>query len=213
MSNVKNILSWLTKRFSKKTLAMVAALTLAMTGVASSTLAWLIDQTPEVTNTFTYGDINIELDETDTNTDGDNDPNTNEYPMMPGTTIEKDPVVTVLADSEDSWLFVKLEESDNFDDFLTYEMAEGWTALPGFDGVYYMAVDASDADQEFPVLLNNQVQVLPDVTKEDLNALDANGASNYPTLKITAYAIQRDAAIDGIDDPATAYQLILDQNN
>ena len=213
MNALKNILSKLTSRFSKRTLLMVLALTLAMSGVASGTLAWLIDQTPEVTNTFTYGDININLEETDNNNDDDDDPNTNEYNMTPGAEIEKDPVVTVEAESEDCWVFVKLEESENFDDFLTYEIADGWTALPGYEGVYYRPVDNAAEDQEFPVLKDNQVNVLPSVTKEMLNALDANGASNYPQLVITAYAIQRDADIEGLDEAVSAWELILDQNS
>jgi len=41
---------------------------------------------------------------------------------------------------------------------------------------------------------------LTSVTKEMLNQLDANGTSNYPQLTLTAYAIQRDASITGIDE-------------
>ncbi len=212
MNALKNILSKLTGRFSKRTLVMALALMVAMSGVASGTLAWLIDQSPEVTNTFTYGDININLEETDNNNDDDDDPTTNEYNMTPGADIEKDPVVTVEAESEDCWLFVKLEESDNFDDFLSYEIADGWTALPGYEGVYYRPVDNAEEDQEYPVLKDNTVSVLPTVTKEMLNNLDANGASDYPQLVISAYAIQRDADIEGLDEAVTAWELILDQN-
>ena len=43
----------------KKTLALVLALTLLVAGVVGGTLAWLTDQTAEVKNTFTVGDINI----------------------------------------------------------------------------------------------------------------------------------------------------------
>ena len=50
----------------KKTLALVLALTLLVAGVIGGTLAWLTDQTDEVKNTFTVGDINIDLTETTT---------------------------------------------------------------------------------------------------------------------------------------------------
>ena len=50
----------------KKTLALVLALTLLVAGVVGGTLAWLTDQTAEVKNTFTVGDINIGLTETTT---------------------------------------------------------------------------------------------------------------------------------------------------
>lgn len=212
MRSLTNMISQLFSRISKKTLLMALAVTLATSGVASGTLAWLIDRTPELTNTFTYGDINITLDETDTNLDDDDDPNTNEYNMTPGATINKDPKVTVLAGSEDSWVFVKLEESDNFDEFMTYEIAEGWTALPGYDGVYYREVAASEENQVFPVLKDDQVNVKLDVTKQMLNELDTNGAAAYPQLIISSYAIQRDEAITELADPVSAWELVVAEN-
>lgn len=183
-------------RFSGKRLViMLASLTLVLCTVIGGTLAWLVTETDPVVNTFTYGDINITLHETDTNKDGDNDPNTNTYPMVPGHTITKDPKVTLKANSEDAWLFVKLEKSANFDDFMTYEIADGWTELDGVDGVYYREVSKAAQDAEFTVIKDNTVTVKGEVTKEMLNALDANGASNYPKLIVTAYAVQRDSNI------------------
>lgn len=161
----------------KKTLALVLALTLLVAGVVGSTLAWLTDQTAEVKNTFTVGDINIGLTET-----------TTDYKMVPGNTIAKDPTVTVKANSEACWLFVKVTESTDLKDFITYAIAEGWTALPGVDGVYYREVPASNADQTFSVLKGDAVTVNSDVTKEMLTAKDfAN-----PTLTFKAYAVQKD---------------------
>ena len=161
----------------KKTLALVLALTLLVAGVVGSTLAWLTDQTAEVKNTFTVGDINIGLTET-----------TTDYKMVPGNTIAKDPTVTVKANSEACWLFVKVTESTDLKDFITYAIAEGWTALPGVDGVYYREVPASAADQPFSVLKGDAVTVNSDVTKEMLTAKDfAN-----PTLTFKAYAVQKD---------------------
>ncbi len=213
MNTFKTMISKLMSGVSKKTLLMALAVTLATSGVASGTLAWLIDRTPEVTNTFTYGDINITLDETDTNIDDDEDPNTNEYNMTPGANINKDPKVTVLAGSEDSWVYVKLEKSENFDDFMTYEIADGWTALPGYDGVYYRSADASTEDVVCPVLKDDQVKVRLDVTKEMLNNLDAGDVVNYPQLVISAYAIQRDDAIAELADPVSAWKLIEAESN
>lgn len=180
-------------RFSGKRLViMLASLALVLCTVIGGTLAWLVTKTDPVVNTFTYGDINITLHETDTNKDGDNDPNTNTYPMVPGHTIAKDPKVTFKANSEDAWLFVKLEKVNNFDDFMTYEIASGWTALDNVDGVYYREVSKATQDAEFTVIKDDTVTVKGEVTKEMLNALDANGASNYPKLIVTAYAVQRD---------------------
>lgn len=161
----------------KKTLALVLALSLLVAGVVGGTLAWLTDQTAEVKNTFTVGDINIDLTET-----------TADYEMVPGNTIAKDPTVTVKANSEACWLFVQVTESENLDTFITYAIAEGWTALPGVDGVYYREVSASNADQTFPVLAGNTVTVKSDVTKTMLET----AKTDAPTLTFKAYAIQRD---------------------
>lgn len=180
---------------STKILVITIALALVVCSVIGSTVAWLITNTDPVVNTFTYGDINIDLDETDTNKDGDDNPDTNTYPMLPGNPITKDPKVTFEANSENAWLFVKLTKSANFDEFMTYEIADGWTALDGEDGVYYKAVDKSATDAAYYVIKDNTVNVKGEVTKEMLNALDASGASNYPTLTVRAYAVQRDGNI------------------
>ena len=161
----------------KKSLALLLAIAIVVVGVVAGTVAWLTDQTPSVTNTFTTSDINIELKETK-----------NHFQMIPGWNIEKDPKVTVKTGSEACYLFVKLEKSANFDTFMTYEMADGWQALPGNDGVFYREVAAATADTAFEVLKDNQVTVKGDVTKEQMNALTAD---TYPTLTVTAYASQQ----------------------
>lgn len=172
----------------KKSLALVLALAMIVVCVVGGTLAWLTATTPEVKNTFTYGDINIKLEETDATVSADGSA-TKEFKMIPGYTIAKDPTVTVVKDSEDCYLFVKVEKSSNFDSFMTYTIADGWTALTGVDGVYYRVVNASTTDQAFDVLKDNQVTVKDTVTKADMNALKADGAIQ-PTLTFTAYAVQ-----------------------
>lgn len=180
-------------RVNMKPLALIMALVLTLGGVIGGTVAWLIATPDPVVNTFTYGDINIDLDETDTKLDDDNDPNTNEYEMMPGQSITKDPEITVKSGSEEMWLFVKLEKSSNFDTFMEYDVAEGWTALSGVDGVYYQHItveDVATADKAIAVIKNNTVTVKETVTKDQLNALDSGSSANYPTLTVTAYAVQ-----------------------
>ena len=159
----------------KKTLALVLALTLLVAGVVGGTLAWLTDQNAEVKNTFTVGDINIGLTET-----------TTDYKMVPGNTIAKDTTVTVKANSEACWLFVKVTESANLDDFITYAIATGWTELEA--GVYYREVPASAADQTFSVLAGDAVTVKSDVTR----AMLETAKTDAPTLTFKAYAIQKD---------------------
>ena len=167
----------------KKGLAMVLALVLLAVCAVSGTLAWLTAKSDTVVNTFTTSDIKVELKET-TGT---------EYKMIPGYTIGKDPKATVLAGSEECYLFVKLDKSTNFDDYLEYTIADGWTQLTGVDGVYYRIVKSGDMSSDngvtksYPVLKDNKVTVSGDITKEMMNAFTA---ANLPKLTITAYASQ-----------------------
>ena len=105
----------------KKKIALLMACVMAFGIAVGGTLAWLTDTTEEVKNTFTQSDVDITLAET-------TGPS---YKMVPGDTIAKDPKATVLADSEACWLFVKVVESTDkkFGDYMTYEMAAGWTKL------------------------------------------------------------------------------------
>ncbi len=167
------------------TVALVLVVALASIG---GTIAWLTATTATVTNTFTASNIDITLTETwntDTDDDGEND--SWSAKMVPGNTITKDPKVTVVAGSEDCWLFVKVEKSTNLDNFISYTVVSDWTALDGVDGVYYRKVNASNTNQEFSVLANNQVTVKDTVTKDMMDGLSTN---NQPTLKFTAYACQ-----------------------
>ena len=202
------------RKTSKPLIVAMCALVAAL-GV-NATYAWLTDTTEAVTNTFTVGNVDIDLEETT----GD------EYKMVPGTILIKDPKVTVEAGSEDCWLFVEVEkvggvvswteedaegveivQNRTFDHFVDYEIADGWIELE--DGVYYREVAASNADQLFPVLKDNRVVVLDTVTKQMMDAFDANGdgslgedeQANLPRLTFTAYAVQR----AGIESAADAW--------
>ena len=161
----------------KKSLALVLALAMIVVCVVGGTLAWLIATTPEVKNTFTAGDINITLAESE-----DLD-----LKMIPGYTIDKDPKVTVKAGSEKCYLFVKVDKSTNFDSFMACTIADGWTALTGVNGVYYRVVDTADMGTAYSVLANDKVTVRGDVTKAMLNGLTE---ATQPTLTFTAYACQ-----------------------
>lgn len=165
---------------------------LIVCATVAGTLAWLTDTTDPVVNTFTVGDINITLTESK-NLD---------LKMVPGRTITKDPKVTVKAGSEACWLFVKVVKSGNFDSFMTFEIANGWTELTEGSGVYYRIVGDKSADgatdEPFPVISGNKVTVKNTVTKADLNGLTE---ATYPTLTFTAYAVQK----DGINDATTAW--------
>lgn len=171
----------------KKLIALTAAFLLVIGAAVAGTVAWLTDKTQTEVNTFTIGNIDIELKET---------PAT--YKMVPGQTIAKDPKVSVKAGSEDCWLFVKVEESTNLDSYIKYDIASDWTAVPGVSGVYYREVAATDTAREFSVLKDDQVTVKDTVTKAMMDAIK-NQTVAAPTLSFTAYAVQK-AGITSVAD-------------
>lgn len=172
----------------KKSLALLLSLVLVIAVVAGSSLAWLTATFEKpVINTFFDSDINIEL----TETTGE------DYKMIPGWMIEKDPVVTVKEGSEDCWVFIKVEESETpkLDDYIEYEIdPNNWEQLKNgetpVEGIYVGTVPCKDidADRSIKILLNNQVTVKGSVTKEMMDAIDEG--AEQPKLTFTAYASQ-----------------------
>lgn len=159
----------------KKSFALILALVLVVGCVVGGTVAWLTATSDTVTNAFTTSDIKVQLKETKTN-----------FKMIPGYTIEKDPKATALAGSEECWLFVKLEKSTNFDSYLTYEMADGWSLVEGQTNVYARKVLTANIGTAYSVLKGDQVTVKGDVTKTMMET----ATTSNPTLTITAYASQ-----------------------
>ena len=188
------------RRRGVSTRAFVAllALVLVIGCVAGGTVAWLVATTDSVTNTFTYGDINIGLTETK--------PVNQQAKIIPGVDIEKDPKVTVKANSEACWLFVKVEEEGTFvTGKVTYSIATDWTKGDGTNipaDVYYREVPATTADTSFYVLKGNDTYPNGVVTvSENLTKDEIKNITSKPTLTFTAYAVQK----EGIADAATAW--------
>ena len=167
-------------------LIMLSAFLLTV-GVGA-TVAYLVSSSNAVENTFTVGHVVVRL----TETTGE------EYKLLPGATVSKDPRVTVVAGSETCFLFVKVEKSAAFDTFCTYAIADGWTALAGHGGVYYRTVESPAENAVFPVLKNDCITVHDTVAEELLGSMAEN-----PTLTFTAYAVQN----DGFDTAHNAWQV------
>lgn len=183
---------------SSRAFVVLLALVLILGVAAGSTVAWLVAKTDPVVNTFTYGDINITLTETV--------PENKQAKIIPGVDIAKDPKVTVLANSEACYLFVKVEKAGNFvEDKVNYGIADGWTQGDGTKipaNVYYREVGANASAQEFYVLAGNEAHPNGVVTvSENLSKEDIKDITGKPTLTFTAYAVQK----DGIADAATAW--------
>ena len=192
------------KKTRKPLITAMCALVLAL-GV-NATYAWLTDTTDTVTNTFTVGKVEITLDEAAVNEYGqklnkngevaaeDKDlaerVTNNNYKLIPGQTYVKDPIVTVVKDSEACWLFVKVENGiaaieDSAATMAGQIKANGWMSLDGFNGVYYKQVSADEASagSAFPVFASFKIDG-EKTTAETLAPM--NGA----TVKVTAYAVQ-----------------------
>lgn len=186
----------------KRTIVLFASgMVLLGMGIGGS-LAWLQDSATPVTNTFTTSNIGVTLTET-----------TTDYKMVPGHTISKDPVVKVMKDSEDCWVFIKVTESEkpDLDAYIDYDIdPNNWTLLEKSEekdkegnkisevSVYYCKATDITADRNIKVLgytdTSNvfhpeEVLVNSTVTKEMMDNI-YSGKVNEPTLTFQAYAAQ-----------------------
>lgn len=186
----------------RKVLTLAACAVLLVSVSIMGTIAYLTS-TDAVTNTFTVGQVGITLDEADVNTDGtyvttvDNRVDANTYHLLPGHEYIKDPTVHVDADSEDSWLFVKVENGiedieDATNSIESQMLSNGWTIVEGETNVYAYKETVSAGDN-IPVF--GTFKIANTVENADLD--DYAGK----TVTVTAYAVQE----DGFDTAAAAW--------
>jgi len=185
-------------------LTLCAALLVCATVLA--TMAFLTD-TAKVKNTFTVGNVDITLNEAKVTVygkaDGTDRVTENTYKLIPGKTYTKDPTVTVDTDSEDCYLFVKVENdianalistSTNDTKTIADQMEDnGWTLLSGSSNIYYQQ-DAKKADDKVPVFSTFTVSS----NVADLSTYDGK------TIIVTAYAVQADGFSSAADAWAAA---------
>lgn len=214
-----------------KKVAVMLACALTVGCAIGGSLAWLTDQTGNVTNTFTVGDINIDLKEHDY-VPSDKTLNKEEivsvntdYVFVPGDTLPKDPFVTVKADSEDCYLFVKVSGINNTHEDLSGRIIN-WTVLPRlvnttkqdvewkcyaeitqYEAVnstvvsteyWYRKVQKSQEDQIWYILQNDNITVNPLVTKDMVS--DINKENEKPQVVLTAAAVQANNLTDSTDE-------------
>lgn len=189
-------------KMKTKRKALLLSLCAVLLVVASvmGTMAYLTAQ-DSVTNTFTVGKVGLTLDEAKVDTDGKKTDaprvKANSYTLLPGKDYDKDPIVHVTAGSEDSWIFVKVEnglaayeagQSTSYDQITKQITDNGWVAVPNTTGVYYKEYSKTTPVAEHPVFENFKI------------ADDANGkpgwenitATNAATkIIVTAYAVQK----------------------
>ena len=186
-------------------LALIGCAVVLVAGTIAGTVAYLTSTSGTLKNTFTVGNVSITMDEAKVNVYGEqigtdrvsgraDDVVANTYKLIPGHNYTKDPTITVTGGSESCYLFVKVENgisaieagttiADQMED-------NGWTALAGQTGVYYMEYDSDPNDKKIPVFA-------------EFTIADNAVVSNYlnATINVTAYAVQA----DGFDTAADAW--------
>ena len=223
-----------------KTVALLLALVLVIGGTVGGTLAWLLDKSDPVVNTFNVGDVEVGLKETDTDPDQEGDQH--DYKMIPGWTITKDPVTWVTADSEDCYLFIQVseekgvvtykdaadgkEKTTTWSDFLTYEIAknpdgtEAWTKLSGGGpgtgtSVYYRIFEADDTANKNVKgteypILKDNQVKVKETVTKEMMDAVAAAPANRPTLSFKAYAVQLDKSNNAEFTAQDAWDLVKD---
>lgn len=179
------------KTTKKALLALVCAAALVF-GSVFATYAYLTDETEVVTNTFTVGKVEIELKETPVDEDGkapvepvawEKRVTANTYKLVPGKSYDKDPTVRVAEDSEDAWLFVKVENGlaayESNDNTIAHQMDEnGWTVIDAENHIYAYESKVTAEDE---IVVFEEFIVAGDA--------DVEAAATH-TITVTAYAVQ-----------------------
>lgn len=108
---------------TKQIIALLLCLVMVVAGTVFATVAYLTAQ-ESVLNSFTVGDVQIKVDEANTATEDVNDRTEegNNYHLLPGETYVKDPTLTVVENSEDSYvrMIVKVENLNKLKDAIPY---------------------------------------------------------------------------------------------
>ena len=200
------------KNMKKKLLIMSVAMVLVCAFAVGMTIAYLTS-TDEVVNTFTVGNVRIKLDEAKVNLDGtpvqDADRvKANSYKLIPGHTYTKDPTVTVLEGSEESYIkmTVTVTKSDVLDDIFAPNGADLTSIFIGYDGTTWIykgiTEDNENKTRTYEFWYKTTVDAREDAVKlEPLftsivvpDFITGDQLAELQTMKITvnAYAIQAD---------------------
>lgn len=195
----------------KKKLMTVLALVLVIAMSVAGTYAYLTSQ-DTVTNTFTVGNVAITLDEAEVDANGNVVSNdrvkANSYKLLPGHTYAKDPMVTVKAGSESSYVKMTVTFSDAaaLDAIFAPTGADLTSIFNGYDSAtwiyknvtenttantrtyefwYKETVAAPDDDVALDALFES-ITVPGNITNAQLDSIKGM------TITVNAYAIQAD---------------------
>lgn len=193
----------------KKVISIIVSVALiAAIGIAA-TLAYLSDTAGTVENTFTVGNINIELKEAQVDKDGQaltsgaTTTAGNAYHLIPGLTVDKNPFVTVVKGSENAYVYIRLSGMDAFlesDSNLSVTgfnnnvwIPIGLDTIDGYDGLYRYAI-AIDASATL-----TDISTVPLFTKITYGMDGTGGDLEVDTISLDAAAIQV-YGFDSVDD-------------
>ena len=196
---------------ARKVLIIALCAVLLVSISVMGTMAYLTSK-DSVTNTFTVGKVAIKLDEAKANADGTlvqgaDRVDANSYKLLPGQTYNKDPMVTVLKDSEKSYIrmTVTVSKAKELDAIFAPAGADLLSIFNGYDGAtwlykgdtdnadntrtyefwYKEAVAAPDADVALDALFDS-ITVPGSITNAQLATIEGM------TITVNAYAIQAD---------------------
>ena len=191
-----------------KTLVLAVCAILLVAGSVMGTLAYLTSQTDTVTNTFTYGNVAITMNETDTDEYGKVVDNaapviSNNYVLIPGLEYTKNTTIHVAQGSEECYLFVKIDSrfATIDPDFATNLANKGWTPISEGSDVYYYStadtevVNAKNAQVDIKVI--DSFKVNSNLDSTTLPQLNVDGSAAI----IVGYAVQA----EGFDNAADAW--------
>lgn len=174
---------------AKKVLALLLCALLLVGATIAGTVAYLTDKDNVVTNTFTVGKVEITMDEATVDEYGVPVADAarvtaNTYKLVPGHTYTKDPTITVDADSENCFIFVKID--NGLKSAGTINMETGWYMVNGdVNGTSVWVYGTETAPT--PVAANGQVTPF----KTFVFGSNADPATCADAkIVVTAYAIQ-----------------------
>ncbi len=207
-----------------KALLLALCAVLLVCSTILGTLAYLTS-TDEVKNTFTVGQVTITMDETKVNKDGTAVANAarvkaNQYHLLPGHTYTKDPTIHVDADSENCYIYVKVEnqiaaieaptstEDPAYTSIADQMKANGWVLVDGTTNIY--AYNAIAKAGENHVVFEN-FKIKGEVANDELGkyapkttTVDGKEVTDYTNILVTAYAVQADGFNTAADAWAAA---------
>lgn len=181
-----------------KTLLLSAAAIVLVVATVLTTIAYLTSSSA-VSNVFTVGNVKLNMTETKVNNDGTpvtdetNRTDTNSYHLVPGKSYLKDPIIEVGAESDKSYLFVRVRN-----DLKTIECpgtittAEGETVPCSHTNCKTILQQlTANGWQEIERADNNVDAVFVYVGKNNVvaNTTDSNGTAYANTLMPTAVLV------------------------